>query len=40
MRFRGYDWDSRDRIRPLSVRTMHDKEVKRYVQENSRIQER
>ncbi len=29
-----------DRIRPVSVRYMHDKEVKRYVQEISRLQER
>ncbi len=29
-----------DRIRPVSVRYMHDKEVRRYVQEISRLQER
>ena len=29
-----------DRIRPVSVRYMHDKEVKRYVQEISRLQKR
>jgi uncharacterized DUF497 family protein len=29
-----------DRIRPVSVRFMHDKEVKRYVEEISRLEER
>ena len=29
-----------DRIRPVSVRFMHDKEVKRYVKEISRLEER
>ena len=29
-----------DRIRPVSVRYMHNKEVKRYAQEVSRLQER
>jgi uncharacterized protein len=29
-----------DRIRPVSVRFMHDKEVKRYVEEVSRLEER
>ncbi len=29
-----------DRVRPISVRYMHDKEVRRYVQEISRPQER
>jgi uncharacterized DUF497 family protein len=29
-----------DRIRPVSARFMHDKEVKRYVEEISRLEER
>jgi uncharacterized DUF497 family protein len=29
-----------DRIRPVSIRFMHDKEVKRYVEEISRLDER
>ena len=29
-----------DRIRPVSVRFMHEKEVKRYAQEISRLEER
>jgi uncharacterized DUF497 family protein len=29
-----------DRVRPVSVRTMHAKEIKRYVEEISRLEER
>jgi uncharacterized DUF497 family protein len=29
-----------DRIRPVSVRFMHDKEIRRYVEEISRLEER
>jgi hypothetical protein len=37
--FSVFTWRG-DRIRPVSVRFMHDKEVKRYVKEISRLEER
>ena len=36
--FSVFTWRG-DRIRPVSVRFMHDKEVKRYVKEISRLEE-